>query len=132
MPTQTILTDNLALIAQGMRARGYPVKSISVRDDYAWREPDEYRDEGEVFWGGKSNSRKTGFAAPIFEWELEDGRRFSGKTNVNTVRYETSVLGVVTVRHRLDFDATLADATVMILESCLPASERVTGGSDRE
>jgi hypothetical protein len=121
---QTILIDNLARIAEGMRARGYPVRSISMRDDWMHREPDEYRDEGEVFWNGRSNERKAGFTAPIFDWELEDGRRFFGKPPVHTKRIETSVLGVKTVRYREDHAAMLADITVLILESCGPTPAR--------
>jgi hypothetical protein len=109
-------------LAEDFRRMGYPVRSIQLRDNWMWREPDEYHDEGEVFWGGRSKNRKTGLTAPTFDWELEDGRRFFGKTRVHAKRVERSVLFVTEIRYRVDQMAQLKDLQDMILESIGPST----------
>lgn len=120
MASPIVIFDPLERLAADFRRMGYPVRWIKMREDWMHREPDEYHDEGETFWSGKHNSRKRGFVAPTFDWEVEEGGRlirYAGKVRVHAKRSVSSVLGVTTVRWREDRLAQLEDLQTMILKS---------------
>jgi len=115
---KTIQINPLARLASELRAAGYPVASIMMRDPMQQTEPDETRTETTTSLFGRPVTVERGFYAPIMDWVLEDGRRFYAKL---PLRLNTrTVDGLFWREQRIieDYPAMQADLIELIKKSC--------------
>jgi len=116
----TIHISPLAHLAAQMRAMGYPVASIIMRDPAQQTKPDEIRFEMTAGLFGPPRRVERGFYAPIMDWVLEDGKRFTAKLKLRLSTRTVDTLFSRTERTIEDYPAMQADLIELIKQSCDP------------
>ena len=114
----TIHISPLARLAAEMRANGYPVAAIMMRDPMTQTEPDKIIVEVTRGLWGEPVRTERGLYAPIIDWVLEDGRRFFAKLQLRTYTYNIDTLFSRSERVAEDYSAMQADAIELIKQSC--------------
>ena len=114
----TIQINSLARLAAELRAAGYPVASIMMRDPMTQTEPDETRVEWTSGIWGEPRKIERGFYAPIMDWVLEDGRRFYAKLQLRLYTRTVDTLFSRSERAAEDYPAMQADLIELIKKSC--------------
>lgn len=114
----TIQINPLARLAAEMRAAGYPVASIRMRDPMTQTKPDEIRVEVTRGLWGDPVRHERGFYAPIMDWVLEDGRRFYAKLKLRLYTRKVDTLFSSSERVAEDYPAMQADLIELIKQSC--------------
>lgn len=113
----TIHFNPSATLAAQCRAAGYPVASIMMRDAMM-QEPDELVAEYTRPLWGPAIKRERGLYAPIMDWILEDGRRFSAKLKLRTTTRTIDTLFSREERVCEDYLAMQADFIELLKQSC--------------
>lgn len=119
----TIQINPLARLASEMRAAGYPVASIVMRDPAMQTKPDKIVVEMTRGLWGEPVRTERGLYAPIMDWVLEDGRRFFAKLKLRTYTYSIDTLFSRAERVAEDYPAMQADLIELIKESCSPQDD---------
>ena len=126
---RTLVFDPLANLAAQCRAGGYPVRAIKRRDWTQQAGPDDTRTEVTRPLFGAPISVESSYYAPIFDWWLEDGQRFTGKVRLHLKRREYVGYLWSETRYEPDHWAQNADLITMIKESCAALREMATSAT---
>lgn len=120
---RTIHFNPLATLAAQCRAAGYPVATIVMRDTMQ-QDPDEFVAEHTRSLWGPAIKRERGLYAPIMDWILEDGRRFSAKLKLRTTERTVDTLFSRETRVCEDYPAMQADFIELLKQSCAEPDKR--------
>jgi hypothetical protein len=114
---KTIVFDPLANLAEQLRCNGVPVAWIKMRDPMTQTEPDEIRSD---IWRplfGKPVAVDRDYYAPIFDWKMEDGRRFYAKVGLHLRKRESMCALGFGLTHEADHWEQQRDLIRLITES---------------
>lgn len=109
------MTDLLGHLKLSLRAQGFPVETLTMRDTFN-DEPEETRTDRRASIFGSANFKRE-FVAPHFDWRFEDGRRFHAKVSPRIIRTERQTVFSSTVTHTEDGLTMLGDLAKLVKES---------------